>query len=128
VSHAQVIQKSGGVEFQMRLDPPDLGRVQVQIVSRGDEVHGQVLVASEAVRQVMESQLPELRQRLEAAGVNVQQFTVATDPSGGGSRNPYRDAPASDTAAAAGTTTAPSTAVRSNARAGPAAGSLDVMA
>ncbi|HEX4607552.1 MAG TPA: hypothetical protein VH092_05035, partial [Urbifossiella sp.] len=32
----------------------------------------------------IESQLPELRQRLEAAGVTVQRFDVTTDPSGGG--------------------------------------------
>ena len=45
-----------------------------------------------AVRGLIESQLPELRQRLEAAGVNVQRFDVSTDPGAGG-RNPYRDAP-----------------------------------
>jgi hypothetical protein len=92
VSHAHVLEHNGATEFHMRLDPPDLGRVQIQLVTRGDEVHGQVLVASDAVRQMIESQLPELRQRLEAAGVNVQQFNVATDSSGGGNQNAYRTA------------------------------------
>ena len=46
----------------------------------------------EAVRGLIESQLPELRQRLEAAGVSVQQFDVSTDPNTGGNRNPYREA------------------------------------
>jgi hypothetical protein len=123
ISHASVLQRNGGVEFQMRLDPPDLGRIQVQLVSRGDEVHGQVLVASEAVRQVMESQLPELRQRLEAAGVNVQQFSVATD-SGGGSRNPYRNAPAPEFAPSVSSVTA--AGERPRARIGPSTGTLDV--
>jgi flagellar hook-length control protein FliK len=122
VSHVQVSRKDGTVEFQMRLDPPDLGRVQVQLVSRGNEVHGQVIVASEAVRQVMESQLPELRQRLEAAGVNVQQFSVATDAGGGGGgRSPY---PADEPAAKAGPLPAATAAARP--RAAPTAGSLDV--
>ncbi len=92
VSHARVIERDGKVEFQMRLDPPELGQMQVRLVTRGTEVHGQVLVASEAVRGLIESQLPELRQRLEAAGVTVQRFDVSTDPGTGGNRNPYREA------------------------------------
>jgi hypothetical protein len=92
VSHARVMERPGSVEFQMRLDPPELGRMQIRLVTHGDEIHGQVLVAHDAVRQLIESQLPELRQRLEAAGVNVQQFNVATDANTGGGRNPYREA------------------------------------
>ncbi len=92
VAHVQVLQRDGAVEFQMRLDPPELGRMQVRLVTRGDEVHGQVLVANDAVRQLIESQMPELRHRLEAAGVTVERFDVATDPGTGGNRNPYRDA------------------------------------
>jgi flagellar hook-length control protein FliK len=92
VTHARVLEHPGAVEFHMQLDPPELGRVQISLVARGDEVHGQVLVADDAVRQMLESQLPELRQRLEAAGVNVQRFDVATDPNSGGGRNPSREA------------------------------------
>jgi flagellar hook-length control protein FliK len=92
VMQARVLERDGGVEFQMRLDPPELGRLQIKLVTRGDEIHGQVLVADEAVRGLIESQLPELRQRLEAAGVNVQRFDVSVDPGTGGNRNPYRDA------------------------------------
>lgn len=91
VTHARVLEQNGRVEFQMRLDPPELGRLQIRLVARGDEMHGQVLVANEAVRGMIESQLPELRQRLEAAGVSVQSFDVSTD-SGSSGRNPYRDA------------------------------------
>ncbi len=92
VSQARVLERPGSVEFQMRLDPPELGQLQIRLVARGDEIHGQVLVADQAVRQMLESQLPELRQRLEASGVNVQSFNVAADTSGG-NRNPYRDTP-----------------------------------
>lgn len=92
VTHARVLERDGGVEFQMRLDPPELGPLQIKLVTRGNEVHGQVLVADEAVRGMIESQLPELRQRLEAAGVNVQRFEVSADASGNGGRNAYRDA------------------------------------
>lgn len=91
VSQAQILERPGSVEFQMRLDPPELGRLQIRLVARGDEIHGQVLVADDAVRRMIESQLPELRQRLEASGVNVQTLNIATDPNTGGSRNPYQN-------------------------------------
>ena len=91
VVHSRVLERDGAVEFHMRLDPPDLGRVQIRLVTRGGEVHGQVLVADDAVRHLIESQLPELRQRLEAAGVNIQRFDVATDSGSGGNQNAYRE-------------------------------------
>jgi flagellar hook-length control protein FliK len=93
VAQARVLERPGSVEFHMRLDPPELGSMQIRLVARGDEIHGQVLVADTAVRQLLESQLPELRQRLEASGVNVQSFNIATDAGTGGNRNPYREAP-----------------------------------
>ena len=89
--HSHVLERDGVVEFRMRLDPPDLGRVQIRLITRGDEVYGQVLVADDAVRRLIESQLPELRQRLEAAGVNIQRFDVATDSGTGGSQSAYRE-------------------------------------
>lgn len=86
VSHARSLEPGGAVEFRMRLDPPDLGRLQVRLVSSGDRVDGHLVVANDAVRGLIEAQLPELRQRLEAAGLTVQSFDVTTDPGGG--RNP----------------------------------------
>ena len=91
VVHSHVLERDGVVEFRMRLDPPDLGRVQIRLITRGDEVYGQVLVADDAVRRLIESQLPELRQRLEAAGVNIQRFDVATDSGTGGNQSAYRE-------------------------------------
>jgi flagellar hook-length control protein FliK len=105
----------------MRLDPPDLGRVQIRLVTRGDEVHGQVLVANDAVRQMMESQMPDLRQRLEAAGVNVQRFDVSTDAGSGGNQNAYHGSAVPEFAPVAAPAAAP------RARIGRIeAGSLDV--
>jgi flagellar hook-length control protein FliK len=92
VSHAQSSNQNGTTEFRMRLDPGELGPVNVHIVSVGDEVRGNVMVSSESVRQMIESQMPELRQRLEAAGVTVQNFTVTADASGGSNRNPGQEA------------------------------------
>lgn len=89
VSRAEVAQRDGSTEFQMRLDPPELGRLHVKLIANGDELRGQVLVADDTVKRLLESQLPELRHKLEAAGVSVQTLDVATDPSGG--RGAFRD-------------------------------------
>lgn len=82
VTHARVVETGGTHEFQLRLDPPELGEVKVRVLAMGDRVEARLVVSDDAVKRLIESQLPELRQRLEAAGVNVPTFDVSTD--GGG--------------------------------------------
>lgn len=91
VTHAKAVARDGTVEFHMRLDPPELGQVRVHLIADGDAVRGQVVVADDSVRRMIESQLPELRQRLEAAGVTVQQFDVSTGSGSGGGNAHYGD-------------------------------------
>ncbi|MBX9581944.1 MAG: flagellar hook-length control protein FliK, partial [Gemmataceae bacterium] len=122
VAHARTLDRDGTVEFRLRLDPPELGRVYVRLLADGDAVRGHVVVADEAVRQVIESQLPELRQRLEAAGLSVGRFDVSADPGADGRGNPYRDA-----AAEGGYESAAATARTVSRSTGPArSGRLDV--
>lgn len=116
-AHVRTLDRSGETEFRMRLDPPELGRVHVRLLSDGDAVRGQVLVADEAVRQVIESQLPELRQRLEAAGLSVGRFDVSTDPGANGRGNPYQPATA-DLGAEPAATARPATRPAAPARSG----------
>ncbi len=82
VSQVRVLNKDKTVEYSIRLDPPDLGRVQIRLISTGDTLSAHVTVANDAVRRMMESQLPELRQRLEQAGVNATQIDVSTQAAG----------------------------------------------
>lgn len=79
VSQARVIERGGRHEFQLRLDPPELGEVKVRVLAMGDKVEARLVVSDDAVRKMIESQLPELRQRLEQAGVSVPKFDVTTD-------------------------------------------------
>lgn len=83
VTHAHVAIRAGETEFRMRLDPPELGPLKIRLTSDGDSIHGQVVVSNDAIRRMIESQLPELRQRLEAAGVAVQNLDVSTDANPG---------------------------------------------
>jgi flagellar hook-length control protein FliK len=78
VTHARVAERDGAVEFQIRLDPPELGPVKVKITAVGDRLTAEVVVSNDAIRQMVESQLPDLRQRLEQAGVNLPTLDVST--------------------------------------------------
>lgn len=84
VTHAQVVSRGGTHEFQMRLDPPELGEVKVRLIASGDRIQAEVLVGDDAVKRMIESQLADLRQRLEASGVQVSRFDVNTDAGGAG--------------------------------------------
>jgi hypothetical protein len=78
VTHAQVVSRGGTHEFRLRLDPPELGEVNVRLIASGDRIQAEVLVGDDAVRRMIESQLPDLRQRLEASGLSVSNFDVNT--------------------------------------------------
>ncbi len=66
----------GRSEMHMRLDPPDLGQLQVRLVSEGGAVTARFHAETETVRALLESQLPALREALSEAGIKVQQFNV----------------------------------------------------
>jgi hypothetical protein len=126
VAHVRTPDADGKVEFHLRLDPPELGRVRVHLVSSGEELSGHVVVADDAVRRLIESQLPELRQRLEAAGLAVQHFDVSADSDRGGRRG--RDDEFSfDAPPQARTPIVPSWRARQTIEAGSTAGRLDVV-
>ena len=90
-AHLQTRSAAGETELQIRLDPPELGAVKLKIVSTNGDVRAELHVSSEAVRRVVESQLPELRQKLDDAGVTVERFVVTADPNGGTARDDRND-------------------------------------
>jgi len=65
------------VRFEMRLDPPELGRVTIRLEKSKGKVTVKLLVANEAARVAVERELPALQQSLEDAGVNLDQFDLS---------------------------------------------------
>jgi flagellar hook-length control protein FliK len=67
--------------------------VDVRLVadSSGD-VRGHLVVSSDAARQLIETQLPDLQQRLTAAGISIQNFSVSADSSGSAGQQPRQEA------------------------------------
>lgn len=86
-------QLPGRTEITVRLNPPELGQVRVHLLSLDDRVTGRLVVQDEAVRTALESQLPELRQKLEQAGIDLGRFDVARDNGGQGNTGHQRWAP-----------------------------------
>jgi len=64
------------------LDPPDLGRVHVQVSVTGDRVEIGVQTESEEARQLVSQRAVQLKSALEQQGMIVDRFDVTTNSSG----------------------------------------------
>jgi flagellar hook-length control protein FliK len=67
---------------ELRLDPPDLGPLEVRISLVDGETRVSFVAPQAAVREAVEAALPRLREMLTATGLNLGQVDV----SGGGAR------------------------------------------
>ncbi len=72
----RVLSRNGSQEIQVRLDPPELGRMQMKLAVDGSSVAARVTVESESVKQVLENGLPQLREALSSQGLRVERFDV----------------------------------------------------
>lgn len=66
--------------IEMQLNPENLGKVYVNISSKEGVIHAQLAASNEAVRAALETQVADLRQNLNQAGVKVDavEVTVAS--------------------------------------------------
>ncbi len=68
-----------GGTIRLRLAPAELGSVRVEMQIQGRKVNARVVAETEAASQLLRDQLPELRSRLEAQGMQVESIEVETD-------------------------------------------------
>lgn len=66
----------GGGTLRLRLDPPELGRVKLEVTVEQQHVRAQAVVESGQVRQVLMDHLPDLKQQLAQQGMQLDQFDV----------------------------------------------------
>ncbi|MBU6513809.1 MAG: flagellar hook-length control protein FliK, partial [Betaproteobacteria bacterium] len=70
----------------LHLNPPQLGPLEVQLQMQGGQVNAQFASPHQAVRQAVESALPQLHDMFAGAGINLGQASVGTgSPRDGGS-------------------------------------------
>lgn len=63
-------------EVHIKLDPPSLGTVRMNITTSGDSVRTVIVAENQAVKQVIESNFNQLRDAMSEQGLKVDSFTV----------------------------------------------------
>lgn len=62
--------------LEMQLNPEQLGKIYMTVTSKDGVVSAQIMAQNEAVKEVLEAQLAELRQNMNDAGVKVEAVEV----------------------------------------------------
>ncbi|BDG59355.1 flagellar hook-length control protein FliK [Caldinitratiruptor microaerophilus] len=89
VREAHLRAEAGGpAEMRVRLEPPHLGEVTVRLTVHEGVVRAEILVARPEVKAALESQMGDLRQRLEQQGLEVGAFHVGVGGGEAQSRDP----------------------------------------
>jgi len=87
----QIINKlsirSGGAqnEVQIRLDPPSLGTIRLNITTVGDSVRTMIIAENHAVKQTIENNFNQLRDAMSEQGLKVDSFSVTVGGESGNS-------------------------------------------
>jgi len=80
--------EGGEVSLDMRLKPESLGEMRMQAVMQDSVVQLKFGVESESARQAVQNMIPEIRQSLNSAGVQVSSVTVDVNASSNGAGQP----------------------------------------
>ena len=63
-------------EIKIRLDPPSLGTLRMNVTTTGDSVRTVIIAESHAVKQIIENNLLQLKDSMQSQGLKVDSFTV----------------------------------------------------
>lgn len=79
VEYSKVTIGNQATTMEMQLNPENLGKIYMEITSRDGAVSAHITAQNEAVKEALESQLIELRQNLNQAGVKVEAVEVTVE-------------------------------------------------
>jgi len=77
LSHAAARQDENVSRIEAQIDPPDLGRMWIEISKSPEGMTAHLTVEDPSVLALMDQQMREVQQNLEAAGVPVASFTLS---------------------------------------------------
>ena len=83
VRYARIMVHEGKSTATIRLEPPSLGRVRLEISTENARVTGKIVVEKAEVRDIVKHHLPELRESLAQNGLKVESFDVQVGHNGG---------------------------------------------
>lgn len=67
----------------IRLDPPELGRMQIKLSMNNDQATVQFTVSNQAARDMVEQSMPRLREMMQQQGLQLAQSSVQQQDAGG---------------------------------------------
>ncbi|ASS99939.1 MULTISPECIES: flagellar hook-length control protein FliK [Geobacillus] len=70
---------NGVMQLVIRLHPEHLGTVTVKMTEEGGKLAAKLLVANDAVKELLNAHLPQLAQQLDASSITVEKWTVWSD-------------------------------------------------
>jgi flagellar hook-length control protein FliK len=120
----EVAPDEGRIDFHLRLDPPELGQVRVQLTLTNQTLTARLVAHDDSTRQLIQGQMEALRQRLQETGLGLGQLDVSGGDGGRGGRQQQPLLPWPDPAGA-GPLPRP---VAAGQPARPVAAGIDVMA
>ena len=65
-------------EMRLTLNPPELGEVTIRVFSRQGKLSASIVAESHLVKEIIESSISELRQRMNFVGIQFEQLDVST--------------------------------------------------
>lgn len=74
--YSRVTIANNATTMEMQLNPENLGKIFMEITSKNGVVSAHITAQNEAVKEALESQIVELRQNLNQAGVKVEAIEV----------------------------------------------------
>lgn len=80
-SKLQMMNSSNNAKLTMILNPESLGKVSIQLLSTKDGLTAEMQVASQAVKDILDSNLSNLKDTLSAQGVQVNEVSVKVSQS-----------------------------------------------
>jgi flagellar hook-length control protein FliK len=80
----QMMMSKNLKNIDIRLDPPELGRMQIRMNMSGDVANVQITVSNPAARELIEQTIPRLREMLAQSGVALADTSVQQQSSRGG--------------------------------------------
>lgn len=80
-SKLQTMNSTNNSRITMVLNPEALGKVSIQLVNTSDGLSAEMQVASQAVKDILDSNLSNLKETLSAQGVSVNEISVKVSQS-----------------------------------------------
>lgn len=77
VEYSRVSIDNSATTMEMQLNPENLGKLYLEITAKDGVVSAHITAQNEAVKEVLESQIVELRQNMNQAGIKVEAVEVA---------------------------------------------------